>query len=74
MLGMTMKYFVGSSGLPWAMLRPVGGRIDDGVRFLGVERAIGLVGELGAAVGQAGLQDDVARLEDLVIGHNLSAV
>ena len=51
------------------MLRAVGGRMDDDVRLRGIERAVGLVGEPRAAIGQPRLQDDVAGLEDLVIRH-----
>ena len=51
------------------MLRAVGGGVDDDVGFRGVERAVRLIGELGVAVGQPGLQHDIAGLEDLVIGH-----
>src|SRR5207237_9344319 len=47
----------------------VGGRVDDDVGFRRVERAVRLIGERGVAVGQPGLQHDIAGLEDLVIGH-----
>jgi hypothetical protein len=52
------------------VLSAVGGRVDDDIGFRGVERAVRLIGEPRIAVGQPGLQDDVASLEDLVIGHN----
>jgi hypothetical protein len=52
------------------MLGAVGGRVDDRVRFRGVERAVGLIGEPRVAVGQPRLQHDIAGLEDLVIGHD----
>jgi hypothetical protein len=51
------------------MLGAVGGRVDDDIRLPRIERAVGLVGEAGIAIGQPGLQHDVARLEDLVVGH-----
>src|SRR4051794_28809100 len=63
---------------PWAdlpfkigVLRAVRGWIDDDVRLVGVQRAIGLVGKARVAVGEPRLQDDIARIKDLAGGHPL---
>ena len=51
------------------VLAGIPGRIDDGVAFVAVERAEGLVGELGIAQRLPGAQSDVAQFEYVVIGH-----
>jgi hypothetical protein len=56
------------------MLRAVGGRMNDHVRPARVERAVGLVGEARPAVSQPRLQDDIARLENLVIRYSVRPV
>jgi hypothetical protein len=50
------------------MLGAEGRAKDDRVVALGIELAVGFVGEAGAAIGEPGLQDDVAGIENLVIG------
>ena len=48
----------------------VPGRLDDDVVLLGVQRAVGLVSELGAPQGRSLLQHHVARVENLVVAHS----
>src|SRR5262249_28335027 len=55
------------------MLGAVGRRIDNNIGFAGVQRAICLVGEPSIAVGEAGLQHDIAGPEGLMIGHGFNS-